>query len=208
MKRVLIVGLMVAGIIGATFVVALNWDNKTITVNADELIATEETEDSLAEQLETKGHFAADKITDDEIHKKIKEMVKSGELDPYDVTVNSSDFDAEEQLTVGGFNEPVFYTSNFELFNAHSIIATLLVETDFEKHKDSALDGLLGFLQKIKYDKVEEEQQKKMDKVIELTKVAAKNDIKQTNPILSEIHSLLHELDEHFNIDPYAHEDN
>lgn len=47
-----------------------------------------------------------------------------------------------------------------------------------------------------------------MDKVIELTKVAAKNDIKQTNPILSEIHSLLHELDEHFNIDPYAHEDN
>jgi hypothetical protein len=111
---------------------------------------------------------------------------------------------SEPTLTVGGNDDPVQYPSNSKLFMAHLIIASITHNTTFdnggepftqEQLKDSLNQVKLN-LSEIKYDG---EKKNKLQRAIVLTDQAIEENVGKGDPILDDIHQIVHELLEHFN---------
>lgn len=94
-------------------------------------------------------------IKDPKHHEWIKELVKECELNPHTIGVTSSVVPPEEELTAGGFPEPVFYKSNLYLHHALSggeILASKPEELENDYDVQHVLKTTKDFLMKIKYD--------------------------------------------------------
>lgn len=139
-------------------------------------------------------------IKDPKHHEWIKELVKKGELNPHLLPVISSVVPPEEELTAGGFPEPVFYKSNLYLHHALTggeILASKPEELENDYDVQHVLKATKDFLMKIKYDG---EKKGDLEKVIDDIDKAIQEGANFGDPILKEIHKNLKELNDYFNV--------
>ncbi|GGJ77010.1 hypothetical protein [Virgibacillus salexigens] len=114
----------------------------------------------------------------------------------------------EEELTVNGKSDPAKYPSNSHLYMAHLLAASLSGNTEVDnggkpidkEEIESTLEGVSEELSQIKY---EGERKSELQNVIDLTDQAINSDPQKGDEILSKIHTILHELDNHFNTNPF-----
>ncbi|WP_200411910.1 hypothetical protein [Virgibacillus salexigens] len=114
----------------------------------------------------------------------------------------------EEELTVNGKSDPAKYPSNSHLYMAHLLSASLSGNTEVDnggkpidiEEIESTLEGVSEELSQIKY---EGERKSELQNVIDLTDQAINSDPQKGDEILNKIHTILHELDNHFNTNPF-----
>ena len=141
--------------------------------------------------------------------KEIRELIVGGHYVYYWDPVSLNSLNASTNTTYY-----YDYTdSNFNLFLAHLRAATitdnaLLLASRFKDGIDDTtyqtyLEGIQFFLNKIELGEAGKEKLDQFNKVNQLVEQAIKNKVEQGDPILDEIHLILHELDEYYNVQPF-----
>lgn len=141
--------------------------------------------------------------------KEIRELIVDGHYVYY--------WDPESLTTLNASTNTYYYydytDSNFNLFLAH-LRAAIITDNAFlwgERFKDGVddtdyqtyLESIRFFLNKIKLGEAGKEKLDEFNKVHQLVEQAIENKVEKGDPILDEIHHILHELDEYYNAEPF-----
>ncbi|WP_067730777.1 hypothetical protein [Oceanobacillus damuensis] len=168
-------------------------------------------DDSLTDEdyREVASALAENEVNNEETKEKIRKAVKDGDLKPEKVRPDSTKGPSEFELTVGGFSDPSFYQSNYLLRAAHTGASIITLNINFNNgglavDKESIQETLEHIEERLTLITEYSSGHKKADDIqraIDLTNQALADGADLGDPILDEIHEIIHELDEYFNVD-------
>ncbi|MGJ9458504.1 hypothetical protein [Oceanobacillus sp. CF4.6] len=197
-KIILVAGLLVVGaVIAGAFVQA-----------DDSEKLTDEDYQGIASAL------GESEVNDEETKENIKKAVKDGDLDPSKIRLDSTKGLGEFELTVGGFSDPMFYNSNSILRNVHTAVSGITLNIHFN-NGGLAIDkeSIQGTLEDVERNLTllteyssDHEKAEDIQQAIDLTNQALADGADLGDPILDELHAIIHELDEYFNVDKLEEE--
>lgn len=141
--------------------------------------------------------------------KEIRELIVGGHYSYYWDPETLSEWDSRTH-TLHYYD---YTDSNYNLFVAHLRAATItdnaflwgerfkdgLDDTDYQTY----LESIQLFLNRIELAGAGKEKLDEFNRVDQLVEQAIKNRVEQGDPILDEIHHILHELDEYYNAKPF-----
>ncbi|MGJ9458503.1 hypothetical protein [Oceanobacillus sp. CF4.6] len=170
------------------------------------IVSAEPSESKIAAEEETEKIVQTETIEDQKTHDNIKEQVGDGDLEYSHVIADSSSVSPENKLTKDGFSNPLFYTSNFKLDKAHSLSSILAEKASVKNNGEPlAADQVRSYLEDIRFDLMDieysGEKEEELQKAIDLTSKAFMDEAKLGDPILDDIHTIIHELNIYFNLD-------
>lgn len=128
---------------------------------------------------------------------------ESGSVPDEDIETDKTDSDERPDLAVRGKDGPIRYPTNDNLRLAHNEIAVITNRASFNNggepiNQDLLQDhlyGVKGLLTAIQYDG---EKKDELQKAIDLTNLAIDQNAGKGDPILDDIHQIVHDLLEYF----------